>query len=97
MRRLLATGLMERVAKRGLHNSRCPRLDCTDLRLIRIQARAWKMALSSPVLLVGCMAPILVGRLSLVGAMDGDVDSQACRAVGKCRTVGEQESGGVLE
>jgi len=36
-------------------------------------------------------------RLSLVGARDGDVDSPACRAVGKRRTVGEHESGGILE
>jgi len=35
--------------------------------------------------------------LSLVGARDSDVDSTACRAVGKRQTVGEQKSGGVLE
>ena len=53
------------------------------------------MALSFPVLLVGCMAPIRGGRdnrspkrLSFFGARDGDVDSPACRAVGKHRTVG---------
>ena len=36
-------------------------------------------------------------RLSLVGGRDGDVNSPACRAIGKRRTVGEMGSGGVLE
>ena len=33
-------------------------------------------------------------RLSFVGGRDSDLDSQACRAVGKLRTVREQESDG---